>query len=77
MKNNIVKGVYHEYEEKTMSIQFIVDEKGNKTGVLLDINEYEELLERVEDAEAVKMLNKMREKPLEYMKFEDFLKENA
>ncbi|GAI97334.1 unnamed protein product [marine sediment metagenome] len=60
-----------------MSIQFIVDEKGNKTGVLLDINEYEELLERVEDAEAVKMLNKMREKPLEYMKFEDFLKENA
>jgi len=69
--------VYHEYEEKTMSIQFIVDEKGNKTGVLLDINEYEELLERVEDAEAVKMLNKMREKPLEYMKFEDFLKENA
>ena len=77
MQNNIVKGVYHEYEEKTMSIQFIVDEKGNKTGVLLDINEYEELLERVEDAEAVKMLNKMREKPLEYMKFEDFLKENA
>ncbi len=69
--------MYHEYEEKTMSIQFIVDEKGNKTGVLLDINEYEELLERVEDAEAVKMLNKMREKPLEYMKFEDFLKENA
>ena len=60
-----------------MSIQFIVDEKGNKTGVLLDINEYEELLERVEDAEAVKMLNKMREKPLEYMKFEDYLKENA
>jgi hypothetical protein len=60
-----------------MSIQFIVDEKGNKTGVLLDINEYEELLERVEDAEAVKMLKKMREKPLEYMKFEDFLKENA
>jgi len=51
-----------------MSIQFIVDEKGNKTGVLLDINEYEELLERIEDAEAVKMLNKMREKPLEYMK---------
>lgn len=60
-----------------MSIQFIVDEKGNKTGVLLDINEYEELLERIEDAEAVKMLKKMREKPLEYMKFEDFLKENA
>lgn len=60
-----------------MSIKFIVDEKGNKTGVLLDINEYEELLERIEDAEAVKMLNKMREKPLEYIKFEDFLKENA
>jgi len=58
-----------------MSVQFVIDDKGNKTGVFLNIEEYQELLERVEDAEALKMLQKMREKPLEYRKFDDFLNE--
>ena len=39
--------------------------------VLMKIEEYEELLERLEDAEALQMLKKVREKPLEYIKFED------
>ena len=60
-----------------MSVQFVVDEKGNKTGVFLDIDEYEELLERAEDVEALEMLQEMREKPLEFIKLDDFLKKNA
>jgi hypothetical protein len=34
--------------------QFITDEKGERTGVVLPIGEYEELMERLEDAEALK-----------------------
>ncbi len=59
-----------------MSVQFVVDEKGNKTGVFLDIDEYEELLERAEDVDALEMLQEMREKSLEFIKLDDFLKEN-
>ncbi len=60
-----------------MSVQFVVDEKGNKTGVFLDIDEYEELLERAEDVDALEMLQEMREKSLEFIKLDDFLKENT
>lgn len=34
--------------------QFLVNEKGERTAVMLPIEEYEELLERLEDAEALK-----------------------
>ena len=34
--------------------QFIINEKGERTAVLLPIGEYEELLERLEDAEALR-----------------------
>lgn len=35
--------------------QFITDEKGERTAVVLPIEEYEELLERLEDAEALRV----------------------
>ncbi len=60
-----------------MSLHFLVDEKGNKTGVVLDIKEYEELLERAEDAEALRMLQKMRKGKLDFRKFDEFLHEHA
>jgi hypothetical protein len=47
-------------------LHFLVDEKGNKTGVVLDIKEYEELLDRAEDTEALRMLQKMRKAKLEF-----------
>lgn len=34
--------------------QFLINEKGERTAVLLPIGEYEELLERLEDAEALR-----------------------
>lgn len=58
-----------------MSMQFVVDEKGKKTGVFIPITEYEELLERLEDMEALAMLTEMRKKPIETRKFDDFLAE--
>lgn len=52
--------------------------RGGKPGaVILDIEEYRDLLERLEDAEDLKMLNAMRRKPLKFRKFDDCLKETA
>lgn len=34
--------------------QFIIDESGNKTGVLVDINRYSELLEAEEELESIR-----------------------
>jgi hypothetical protein len=43
----------------------------------LSIEEYGKLLERVEDAEDLKMLRTMRKRPLRFRKLEDFLKHSA
>jgi hypothetical protein len=53
----------------------IVLKDGKPSTVILDIEEYREILERLEDFEDLKMLKEMREKPLRFRKLEDFLKE--
>jgi len=50
---------------------------GRPTAVILSIEEYRKLLERVEDAEDLEMLKAMRKKPLKFRKFEDFLKDSG
>jgi hypothetical protein len=56
-----------------MAVQYMVDETGKKTGVLLSIEEYEELLEKIEDTEAIKMLRKMKKTPAKTRSFDDFV----
>jgi hypothetical protein len=41
--------------------------------VILDIDKYQEMLERLEDLEDLKMLQGMRKKPLKFRRLEDFL----
>lgn len=53
----------------------VVIQKGKPTAVILDIDEYREMLERLEDIEDLKMLKEMRRKPLKFKKIEDFLEE--
>lgn len=53
----------------------IVLREGKPAAVILDIDEYREMLERLEDAEDLRMLRKMRKKPLKFKRLEDFLKE--
>ena len=53
----------------------IVMREGEPTAVILDINEYREILERLEDMEDLKMLENMRKKPLKFRSLDDFLKE--
>ena len=43
--------------------------------VILDIDEYQEMLERLEDAEDLRLLQQMRRRPLHFRKLNEFLKE--
>jgi PHD/YefM family antitoxin component YafN of YafNO toxin-antitoxin module len=53
----------------------IVLREGKPAAVILDIEEYRQLLERLEDVDDLKILKRMRKKPLKFRKLEDFLKE--
>jgi len=53
----------------------IVFKDGKPSAVILDIKEYEQMLERLEDAEDLKALRSMRKKSLKFKKLEDFLEE--
>jgi len=53
----------------------IVIRDGRPAAVILDIDEYREMLERLEDVEDLKLLAEMRQKPLKFKKLEDFLAE--
>jgi PHD/YefM family antitoxin component YafN of YafNO toxin-antitoxin module len=51
----------------------IVMRKGKPVAVILPIADYEELLERAEDAEDVAWLRRARKKPLHYRPLEEYL----
>ncbi len=48
---------------------------GKPAAVILDIDQYQQMLERIEDVEDLEMLKRMRKKPLKFRRIEDFLKE--
>lgn len=51
----------------------IVTRKGKPVSVIIPIKDYEEMLERLEDAEDVAWLKSARRKPLRYRPLEDYL----
>lgn len=53
----------------------IVTKNGKPVSVILPIKEYEELIERLEDAEDVAYLKKARTKPLSFRPLKDYLAE--
>ena len=53
----------------------IVTRKGKPVSVIIPIKDYEELLERVEDAQDTAWLKRARSKPLHYRPLEDYLAE--
>jgi PHD/YefM family antitoxin component YafN of YafNO toxin-antitoxin module len=57
----------------TFSEPEIVTRKGKPVSVILPIKDYEELLERAEDAEDIAGLKKARRKKLQYRPLEDYL----
>ncbi len=55
----------------------IIFGEGNPMAVILDIDEYQELLERLEDKHDLQMLEEMWRRPLKFRKLEGFLKEHS
>ncbi len=53
----------------------IVLRNGKPTAVILNIEQYQELLERLEDTEDLKRLRTMRKKPLRFKTLNEFLNE--
>jgi PHD/YefM family antitoxin component YafN of YafNO toxin-antitoxin module len=53
----------------------IILKDGKPAEVILDIEEYREMLERLDDMEDLTALEKMRKRPLEFKKLDDFLNE--
>ncbi len=53
----------------------IVYEDGKPVAVILDIDVYREMLERLEDVEDLQMLEEMRSKPLSFRTVDGFLAE--
>lgn len=53
----------------------IIISKGKPKAVILDIDEYSAMLEKLEDFDDLKELNEMREKSLNFRSLDDFLKE--
>ena len=53
----------------------IVTRKGKPVSVIIPIQDYQELLERVEDADDVALLKRLRRKTLHYRPLEDYLAE--
>ena len=55
----------------------IIFREGKPAAVILDIDDYQEMLERLEDAVDLRILAEMRQKPLKFKRLEDFLAEAA
>ena len=53
----------------------IITKNGKPVSVIIPIKEYEEMLERLEDAEDVAYLKKVRTKPLSFRPLKDYLAE--
>ena len=58
----------------TKKLQFII-EGGKPTAVILNIRDYEELLQRVEDVDDLAELKRLRKTNLKFRPFEEFLKD--
>lgn len=61
----------------TLSEPEIVVRGGKPAAVILDIDAYEEILERLEDAHDLKTLRKMRRALMRFRGLDDFLKAHA
>ena len=69
-----LSGAYMKSNSKR-DVPEIVLRQGKPSAVILDIDQYQQMLEKIEDVEDLEMLKKLRKKPLKFRKLEDFLKE--
>ena len=58
-----------------MRPQFIIDEKGNRTGVILPIKDFDKLLDELDENRTTHMYDQAREEKLTFRPLNDVLKE--
>ena len=56
-----------------MSVQYVVDTDGHPTSVVLPLDEYQELLEKLEDTEALRMVEIRMSEGLDLIDFDEFI----
>ena len=59
---------------KTQNPELVL-RNGKPSAVILGINDYKEMLEKLDDVEDLKLLTEMRKQPLKFRKLDEFLKE--
>ncbi|WP_188048986.1 hypothetical protein [Flavobacterium sp. GP15] len=58
-----------------METQFLTDEKGNRTAVVLPIKQYNKMIEKLKDLEDVRLYDEAKKEDDGYrISFEDYLK---
>ena len=55
--------------------RYVVDERGNRVGVLLDIKDYQEILKELEELEAIRAYDRAKESKDEAIPFEEAVDE--
>ncbi|MFQ5981628.1 MAG: type II toxin-antitoxin system Phd/YefM family antitoxin [Candidatus Heimdallarchaeota archaeon] len=60
---------------KTARVQFVVDDKGKKTAVILPVEKYEQLLEDLHDLAVI--AERREEQPMDFQAMKARLKENG
>ena len=58
-----------------MKPQFIIDEKGNRTGVILSINDFDKIVDELDEHHTIRMYDKAKDEKLTFRPLNDALKE--
>jgi hypothetical protein len=59
-----------------MKPQFITDEQGNRTGVILSINEYNKLMDELDEAHTIRLYDSAKAEKLTFQPLEKALSLN-
>jgi PHD/YefM family antitoxin component YafN of YafNO toxin-antitoxin module len=62
---------------KRLETPELIYRKGKPVAVILDIGAYEQLLEKLEQLEDLRILEEMRQQPIETVSLEEYLQERA
>jgi PHD/YefM family antitoxin component YafN of YafNO toxin-antitoxin module len=58
-----------------MKTQFVTDEKGKKVAVILPIEQYQKMIEELEEADDIRLYDKAKAEGGEKILFSDYLKQ--
>lgn len=66
--------VTHKGKKKKLTPQFLTDEKGKRTSVVIPLKQFEALLEELEELEDIRIYDIAKARNDEFIPLEDYLK---